>query len=71
MKPEHLDWLEAIWSRLSQVTDEVLGPASQQRSVIVVHVLKRKICKARSHGSIRALDGSISSIRDKSQAVDG
>ena len=26
MKPEHLDWLEAIWSRLSQVTSEVLGP---------------------------------------------
>ena len=25
MKPEHLDWLEAIWSRLSQVTDEVLS----------------------------------------------
>jgi tyrosine decarboxylase / aspartate 1-decarboxylase len=23
MKPEHLDWLDAIWSRLSQVTDEV------------------------------------------------
>ena len=23
MKPEHLDWLEAIWTRLSQVTDEV------------------------------------------------
>jgi tyrosine decarboxylase/aspartate 1-decarboxylase len=25
MKPEHLDWLEAIWSRLSQVTDQVLA----------------------------------------------
>jgi tyrosine decarboxylase / aspartate 1-decarboxylase len=24
MKPEHLDWLEAIWSRLGQVTDQVL-----------------------------------------------
>jgi tyrosine decarboxylase / aspartate 1-decarboxylase len=25
MKPEHLGWLEAIWSRLSQVTDRVLS----------------------------------------------
>jgi tyrosine decarboxylase / aspartate 1-decarboxylase len=25
MKPEHLDWAEAIWSRLSQVTGEVLA----------------------------------------------
>jgi hypothetical protein len=25
MKSEHLDWLEAIWSRLSQVTDLVLA----------------------------------------------
>ena len=25
MKPEHLDWLEIIWSRLSQVTSEVLA----------------------------------------------
>jgi tyrosine decarboxylase/aspartate 1-decarboxylase len=25
MKPEHLDWLEAIWSRLSQITGEVLA----------------------------------------------
>ncbi len=25
MKPEHLDWLEVIWSRLSQVTSEVLA----------------------------------------------
>ncbi len=25
MKPEHLDWLDAIWSRLSQVTAEVLA----------------------------------------------
>jgi tyrosine decarboxylase / aspartate 1-decarboxylase len=25
MKPEHLDWLDAIWSRLSQVTGEVLA----------------------------------------------
>ena len=25
MKPEHLHWLEAIWSRLNQVTDEVLA----------------------------------------------
>jgi tyrosine decarboxylase / aspartate 1-decarboxylase len=25
MKPEHLDWLEMIWSRLSQVTSEVLA----------------------------------------------
>jgi hypothetical protein len=25
MKPEHLHWLDAIWSRLSQVTDEVLA----------------------------------------------
>jgi tyrosine decarboxylase/aspartate 1-decarboxylase len=25
MKPEHLNWLEAIWSRLSQVTDQVLA----------------------------------------------
>jgi hypothetical protein len=24
MKPEHLDWLDAIWSRLSQATGEVL-----------------------------------------------
>jgi len=23
MKPEHLEWIEAVWSRLSQVTDEV------------------------------------------------
>ncbi len=28
MKPEHLDWLEAIWSRLSHAVDEALaGPA--------------------------------------------
>ena len=25
MKPEHLHWLEAIWSKLSHVTDEVLA----------------------------------------------
>jgi tyrosine decarboxylase / aspartate 1-decarboxylase len=25
MKPEHLDWLQPIWSRLSQVTDQVLA----------------------------------------------
>ena len=25
MKPEHLDWIDAIWSRLSQVTGEVLA----------------------------------------------
>ena len=25
MKPEHLDWLDAIWSKLSQVTGEVLA----------------------------------------------
>ena len=25
MKPEHLQWLEAIWSKLSHVTDEVLA----------------------------------------------
>jgi tyrosine decarboxylase / aspartate 1-decarboxylase len=25
MKPEHLDWLEAIWKRLNQVTTEVLA----------------------------------------------
>jgi glutamate/tyrosine decarboxylase-like PLP-dependent enzyme len=25
MKPEHLDWLDALWGRLRQVTDEVLG----------------------------------------------
>ncbi len=25
MKPEHLDWLDEIWSRLSHVTDEVNG----------------------------------------------
>jgi hypothetical protein len=25
MKPEHLDWQQEIWSRLSQVTDEVLA----------------------------------------------
>jgi tyrosine decarboxylase / aspartate 1-decarboxylase len=25
MKPEHLDWLDAIWTRLSQVTGEVLA----------------------------------------------
>ena len=25
MKPEHLEWVDAIWSRLSQVTDEVLA----------------------------------------------
>ena len=25
MKPEHLDWLEEIWSRLSQATDQVLA----------------------------------------------
>ena len=24
MKPEHLDWLEEIWSRLSKVADQVL-----------------------------------------------
>ncbi len=28
MKPEHLDWLEEIWSRLSQVTDQVLASPS-------------------------------------------
>ncbi len=25
MKPEHLDWVETIWSKLTQVTDEVLA----------------------------------------------
>jgi hypothetical protein len=25
MKPEHLSWLQEIWSRLSQVTAEVLA----------------------------------------------
>jgi hypothetical protein len=25
MKPEHLDWIDAIWSRLIQVTGEVLA----------------------------------------------
>jgi hypothetical protein len=30
MKPEHLDWVQAIWSRLSRVTDEVLSrPAAE------------------------------------------
>jgi hypothetical protein len=38
--------------------------------MIVIHLLKRKICKVRSHVSIRTLDRSVSSIRDKSQAVD-
>jgi tyrosine decarboxylase/aspartate 1-decarboxylase len=28
MKPEHLDWLEEIWTRLSQVTDQVLATPS-------------------------------------------
>jgi hypothetical protein len=29
MKPEHLSWLPTIWSKLSQVTGEVLAePAS-------------------------------------------
>jgi hypothetical protein len=34
MKPEHLDWLEAIWSRLSRVTGEVLAmpPTEQPRA---------------------------------------
>ncbi len=31
MKPEHLEWLEAIWSRLSQVTDEVLAQPPAER----------------------------------------
>jgi tyrosine decarboxylase / aspartate 1-decarboxylase len=25
MKPEHLDWVETIWSKLNQVTNQVLG----------------------------------------------
>jgi hypothetical protein len=25
MKPEHLEWLPAIWKRLNQVTDQVLA----------------------------------------------
>jgi glutamate/tyrosine decarboxylase-like PLP-dependent enzyme len=32
MKPEHLDWLEAIWSRLSRVTEEVLAPPPTDRA---------------------------------------
>jgi tyrosine decarboxylase / aspartate 1-decarboxylase len=34
MKPEHLDWLEAIWRRLSAATDDVLAtaPPPQQRA---------------------------------------
>jgi glutamate/tyrosine decarboxylase-like PLP-dependent enzyme len=37
MKPEHLDWLDAIWSRLSQVTGEVLAmPTTGHSGAIVV-----------------------------------
>ena len=34
MKPEHFDWLEAIWSRLSRVTGDVLAmpPTEQPRA---------------------------------------
>ena len=44
MKPEHLQWLEAIWSRLSQVTDEVLAqPAGTVAGLMArVHALKGK-----------------------------
>jgi hypothetical protein len=30
MKPEHLDWLPAIWKRLNQVTDQVLAQPSAE-----------------------------------------
>src|ERR1700678_3781222 len=33
MKPEHLHWLDAIWSRLSQVTGEVLAMPSTGHAV--------------------------------------
>ncbi len=33
MKPDHLDWLQAIWSRLSQVTDEVLASLGRNSAV--------------------------------------
>jgi tyrosine decarboxylase / aspartate 1-decarboxylase len=36
MKPEHLDWLDAIWSRLSQVTREVLAIPTTGPGAIVV-----------------------------------
>ena len=36
MKPEHLDWLDAIWSRLSQVTGEVLAMPTTGHSGAIV-----------------------------------
>jgi tyrosine decarboxylase/aspartate 1-decarboxylase len=36
MKPEHLDWLDEIWSRLSQVTGEVLAMRTTGHSGAIV-----------------------------------
>jgi hypothetical protein len=36
MKPEHLDWLDAIWGRLSQVTGEVLAMPSTGHAGVTV-----------------------------------
>jgi tyrosine decarboxylase / aspartate 1-decarboxylase len=32
MKPEHLEWLDTIWSKLDQVTDEVLANLNVEKS---------------------------------------
>jgi len=34
MKPDHLDWLPMIWSKLSHVSDEVLAQSQTQDSAV-------------------------------------
>jgi hypothetical protein len=32
MKPEHLDWIDTIWSKLDQATEEVLANLNPEES---------------------------------------